>query len=674
MTTDQPTESAFVPLGREALEAVVRAAPIARDEPRRADAAPSTYIARPDGPELPAAPGETRAVEVIIRNDAKETWEASGPDAVKLSYHLYDAAGKLLAWDGLRTALPYDVAPGQGGVVSMQVALPPKTGTYSVRPDLIRDGKAWFSSTGKAATTFAMKVTGELDAAYGATTSPASIVPGGEVDIEVRVRNTGLATWRAAGPNPVRLGYHWFDMSSNAIVWDGVRTALRRDIAPGEEVTLVVDMRAPSAEGAYALAWDMVQEGKAWFSRAAVPMKEDLVVVQRGVTFYGKGWGHGIGLSQWGAQGWAQGATGVALSGEEIVAHYFPGTQLATQPISQPFRVLLSWPSTACVNQTIYSTTRVWSAGGFRLVNDADPSVVYLDAEPGRPVRFSVYSGTVLVVDDGWTGRRLFAGEDNSLTLVPKQWWDPIYVDQKGLAYRGNIKVSVRDEGMLRVVNYVSSDDYMKGTLPGEMPGDWHFEALRAQAITARTYAAWRQSTAGDRTWDVRDDVADQCYGGRSFESPRTSSAVQATAGLIITYGGKPIRALFSSAHGGITENVGCLLDAERVGSTWRCAHGWPYLAVIDDPAEAAAHDARGRMPHGSWVRSFSGEVIRREIIVDYGIDIGTYVSMEFKMSPGGRPLSVLVRGTLEAVDLKGDRFLRTTLGMKSTLVRMIPF
>jgi len=172
----------------------------------------------------------------------------------------------------------------------------------------------------------------------------------------------------------------------------------------------------------------------------------------------------------------------------------------------------------------------------------------------------------------------------------------------------------------------------------------------------------------------VRDDTADQCYGGKSFESPRSSAAVQSTPAAILTYAGKPIRALFSSAHGGISENVGCLLDAERVGTTWKCAEGWPYLAVVEDPAELAAYDRKGDMPHDLWVRSFSGDVIREQIIEDYGLDIGTFVSMEFNMSPGGRPISVLVRGTHDWVDLKGDRFLRTTLGLKSTLVRMIPF
>ncbi len=275
---------------------------------------------------------------------------------------------------------------------------------------------------------------------------------------------------------------------------------------------------------------------------------------------------------------------------------------------------------------------------------------------------------------DEWSGRIVFAAADTVL-LMPRQWWDPIYIHEKDLSYRGSIQVGLRgrEGGNLRVVNVVSSD-YMRGALPGEMPAHWEFEALRAPAIAARTYAGWRQSTAGDRTWDVRDDTADQCYGGYTFESARTSAAVDATASLILTYDGKPIRALYSSASGGISENVGCVLDAEKIGGTWQCAQGWPYLQVAEDPAETAAYDKRGGMPHGLWSEWFSGEAIRREIIVDYGVDIGDFVSLQFNLSPGGRPISVRVRGTDADVDLKGDRFLRTTLGLKSTLVRTTPF
>src|SRR5947209_16355702 len=141
-TTDQPTASPVTPL--LALDAIVRAVPIARDEALRASIGPSAYITRPEGPDRPATPGETRSVPVILRNDAQDTWEASGPNAVKLSYHLYDAVGKLIAWDGLRTALPHDIAPGQSSTALLQVSLPPLTGTYAVKADLIRDGKAWF--------------------------------------------------------------------------------------------------------------------------------------------------------------------------------------------------------------------------------------------------------------------------------------------------------------------------------------------------------------------------------------------------------------------------------------------------------------------------------------------------------------------------------------------------
>jgi len=632
--------------------------------------ATASYGAEPAGP---VAPGETTTVPVSLRNQGDDTWETSGAHAVRLSYHVYDAGGALVTWDGLRSALPSDVAPGAEATVRLRLTAPPVTGVYTVRPDLIREGQAWFSATDAPAGSFSLRVTADLDASYGPTTAPASIVPDGDATIEVHVANAGLATWPSGGEHPVRLAYHWLDGTPTAVIWDGGRALLPHDVRPGEAVTLQVSVRAPRAETTLILAWDMVQEGVGWFSAHAVGSKHEIVRVQDGLTIYGKGWGHGIGLSQWGAQGWAEGATGVKLTGEQIVARYFPGAQLATQPMTAPFRVLLSAPSTGCVGRSIADVAHMRSEGGMRLVSNADPGVVYVDTAPDEPVRFET-SGTTLVAVDEWSGEVVFSGEATRLRLVPKQWWDPIGIAEKGLWYRGSMTVEVRDDAQLRVVNEVSSDDYMMGALPGEMPSQWQMEALRAQAITARTYAAWRQATAGDRTWDVRDDTADQCYGGHSFESARTTAAVAATAGLILTYNGAPIRALYSSADGGITENVGCVLEAERIGPTWRCKDGWPYLAVVEDPAEALAYDARGGMPHGLWAESFSGDEIRHQIIEDYGIDIGYYVWLEFNESPGGRPISVRVYGTLGSVDLKGDRFLRTTLGLKSTLVRTIPF
>ncbi|HUQ41835.1 MAG TPA: SpoIID/LytB domain-containing protein [Candidatus Limnocylindrales bacterium] len=659
-------------------DATVRSAPVARGQlPQVSQVGDNVANARRSATyaaEAPVArPGDAATIAVTIRNLSDQTWDADGKTPVRLSYHLYDEKGAVVAWDGVRTDLAADVAPGATQTIAMRVAVPGLTGTYTVAPDLIRDGVAWFSSGESPAGSFPLRVTTELDVAYRSTTTPATMVPGAEVPVQIRLRNAGLSTWDAAGSHPVRLSYHWIDAGGTPVVWDGPRSALPFDVKPGQEILIAAAVRAPLGEGAYLLAWDMVQDGIGWFSGHAVPVRQDEISVSNDITIYGKGWGHGIGLSQWGAQGWAEGAAGPRLTGEQIVAKYFPLATLATQPQGKPFRVLVSAPSTGCVGRTIYDIAHMRSEGGMRLVNDNDPSVVYLQTEPGQTVRFGAYGAVLLAVDEA-SGRVVFEGEGTSLTLVPTQWWDPIAIREKGLAYRGNVLVQVRDDNALRVVNYVGSDDYMKGALPGEMPSDWEMEALRAQAITARTYVAWRQSTAGDRTWDVRDDTADQCYGGHSFESPRTTAAVASTPASILTYDGKPIRALYSSANGGITENVGCVLEAERAGSTWRCADGWPYLGITIDPAEALAYDRRGRMPHGLWAETFSSSEMRELVADEYGVDIGGFVSMEFNESPGGRPISVRIRGTRSMVDVKGDRFLRTVLGLKSTLVRMRPF
>jgi peptidoglycan hydrolase-like amidase len=682
MPIDGSATTAAMRAGAGLEEAALRAIAVARGEPLAASATTSavsetsstvSYIGYPSEP---ARPGATVTIPVAVRNRDAAAWTATGREAVKLSYHVYDAAGRVVAWDGLRSVLPADLPVGGGEVIPMTIAVPNLTGIYTVKPDLVRDGNGagWFSSHGAPAGSFALRVTADLDAGYGVTTSPVAIAPSAQVPVQVNVTNTGLQSWAAGGSAPVRLGYHWLDQSGNAVVWDGARIPLSRDVAPGRDISFTVNVRAPEHDGEYRLVWDMVQDGGiGWFSGHAVPPKSEAIGVWDGVRIYGKGWGHGIGLSQWGAQGWAQGAAGgPRLTGEQIVAKYFPGAVLATQPITQPFRVLLSAPSTGCVGNTIANVARMESAGGMRLVNNADHSIVYGETGPNEPLRFWNDGGTLVVRNE--RSRQVVFSAADTLLLEPKQFWDPIYIDEKGLGYRGSIRVGMREGGNLQVVNFVSSDDYMRGALPGEMPSHWEFEALRAQAIAARTYAAWRQSTAGDRTWDVRDDTADQCYGGHGFESARTSAAVEATASLILTYDGKPIRALYSSASGGISENVGCVLDAERVAGTWQCVPGWPYLQVTDDPAEAAAYDKRGPMPHSLWSAWFSGESLRKEIIVDYGVDIGSFVSMEFNESPGGRPISVRVRGSGAVVDLKGDKFLRTTLGLKSTLVRTTPF
>jgi len=163
----------------------------------------------------------------------------------------------------------------------------------------------------------------ELGVGYGHTTTPAAVIAGAEMPVEIRITNTGLRPWSAGGDQPMRLGYHWYDANGNTVLWDGARAALSGDVSSGQSATLSVNVRVPSTDGTYTLAWDLVQEGAGWFSGRGVAMKTERIVVGDGVTFYGKGLGHGIGLSQWGAQGWAEGAAGPRLGAEEILAKYF---------------------------------------------------------------------------------------------------------------------------------------------------------------------------------------------------------------------------------------------------------------------------------------------------------------------------------------------------------------
>jgi peptidoglycan hydrolase-like amidase len=97
--------------------------------------------------------------------------------------------------------------------------------------------------------------------------------------------------------------------------------------------------------------------------------------------------------------------------------------------------------------------------------------VVYGETLPDQPLRFWNDGGSLVVRNDS-NNQVVFFGAD-TVMLEPKQAWDPIYIDQKALAYRGSLRVGLREGGNLQVVNFVSSDEYMRGALPGEMPSHW---------------------------------------------------------------------------------------------------------------------------------------------------------------------------------------------------------
>ncbi len=146
-------------------------------------------------------------------------------------------------------------------------------------------------------------------------------------------------------------------------------------------------------------------------------------------------------------------------------------------------------------------------------------------------------------------------------------------------AYRGSIVVT-RSGGSLKVLNLLYLEEYLRGVLPGEMPRNWPKEALKAQAVAARTYAV--RTTIERRnsgSWfDLYSTVADQVYYGLSAEDPRTDTAIEETRGLIMVYRGEPIYAFYSADCGGRTQD-GNIVFAEKLKG-----ERYPYLKPVSCP------------------------------------------------------------------------------------------
>jgi stage II sporulation protein D len=285
----------------------------------------------------------------------------------------------------------------------------------------------------------------------------------------------------------------------------------------------------------------------------------------------GAGFGHGIGMSQYGAYGYA--LEGANYPG--ILGHYYKGTRLTSAP-SRPVRVLL---------QPVDPYIRVRGAtalGGRSL----DPRKTYVARRSGGGIVVRTAGGSVV----GRSSTVRFGAGDDPLTLL-----GPALNFVPSGRYRGVIEVRP-DGGGVTAINELDLDSYVRGVVAGEMPSSWPLEALKVQAVAARTYAlATRKS---DGPFDQYPDTRSQVYRGVAGESVRSDAAVRATAGRILTYGGQPAVTYYFSTSGGHTENV----EFSFIGALSK-----PWLVGVPDPYDT-------RSPHHRWQVSFSGATLGRAL------------------------------------------------------------
>jgi stage II sporulation protein D len=300
-------------------------------------------------------------------------------------------------------------------------------------------------------------------------------------------------------------------------------------------------------------------------------------------TIRGAGFGHGVGMSQYGAMGYAEHGTAY----DAILRHYYSGTRLGTTDPSQPVRVLLASAPSA-------SFTGASRAGGRRLSASATYRV-----RPGAAGQVDLLRGTRKVAS--FTAPLQVAGADGTLTTG-------------GRAYRGTLSFVPGTFGGLDVVNTVDLEDYVRGVVSAESPASWPIEALKAQAVAARTYAI---TTRRSGEFDQYPDTRSQMYLGVAAETPSTDAAVAQTRGQVVTYGGRPVVTYFFSTSGGRTENV----ENSVLGTTPE-----PWLKSVDDPydsvsprhrwaPERMALRAAGAKLSGLYRGSFRGiRVVRRGV------------------------------------------------------------
>jgi stage II sporulation protein D len=330
----------------------------------------------------------------------------------------------------------------------------------------------------------------------------------------------------------------------------------------------------------------------------------------------GHGWGHGVGLSQYGAQGYAQ----KGFTYDQILAHYYPGTELGSAPLNR-IRVLLANTPSVTVS----------SLGDVRL-KDAAGTAATLPAG-----KWTLGPGLKLKLPDAEEAQVL----TGPVTLTPTT--ASLYFKRP---YRGAFTIT-SDGKKLSLVNTLGLEPYLYGVVPSEMPFSWLPEALGAQAVVARSYALAMRKTTG--AFDVYGDTRSQVYGGVLAEKPSTTAAVDVTAGEVLLYDGNVAATYFYSTSGGKTASIADVWNSQPV----------PYLVSVPDPYDSIS-------PYHDWgPLSFMAPQLRKALKVP-----GRLLDVQTTLNASGRVAEVA------ATSDKGDvtataSAVRSALGLRSTWFRI---
>jgi stage II sporulation protein D len=336
---------------------------------------------------------------------------------------------------------------------------------------------------------------------------------------------------------------------------------------------------------------------------------------------HGRGFGHGVGMSAYGAYGFAKQGKGHRF----ILRHYYSGTSLGRLQGPRVVRVLVG------ISPGGLGFSGATGACGVRL----DPRRAYRAQRAGGSVRLRGAGGRRLAN----CGRKLRAAGTGTISI-------------DGTVYRGALEVvpTSSNRRSLNAVNAVPIDHYVKGVVPNESPPSWPMAALRAQAIASRSFAL--VTSVDGNGFDLYDDTRSQVYEGMASEYPSTTRATNETAGQVVRHGGEIAQTFFSACSGGHTESVQNVFFGPPV----------PYLVGVPDPHDDAC-------PLHTWKLRFSGP----EISARLGGHLRGRLKRVVVTKRGASPRIVWARlhGTGGVTTIRGDR-LAAALGAYDRWMRFV--
>ncbi|TWD82016.1 SpoIID/LytB domain protein [Kribbella amoyensis] len=351
-------------------------------------------------------------------------------------------------------------------------------------------------------------------------------------------------------------------------------------------------------------------------------------------TITGRGFGHGRGMSQYGAQG----AAIAGKNARQILDFYYPGT--GTGKATGTIRVRLTGDTTDGVRVAAAANLKLRDLKGnkvYTLPRASNRNQWSIDPHGDHGTRVSWFDAK----QRKWTlwrtlpGMGQFEGAAVIALIMPSG---------AQVGYRGAIRSADVAGPHLDTINVLPLETYLRGVVPREAITSWRPAALQAQAVAARTYSAYHRKRAGNRAYDLCDTVACQVYGGYGAEVASTNAAIAATAGQIRVHRNAPIIAEFSSSNGGAT----------AAGDT-------AYQVLKLDSWDAYPGN---RNPNATWT------VTRTSAQLQAAFGVGALRSLKITSRTGVGPTGGRVN-SVEAVGASGRKVLsgdavRSRLGLRS--------